>query len=235
MYPFTLGANIGTTITGILAALVASTADAMQVALAHFFFNIFGIIIWYPLPIMRRVPIRLAKGLGKATRWWRGFPVLYIAICFFAIPLILLGISALFQSGSKGLVVLGSIIVIFLGLGLLKFLYWWCRQDGRYKTEACFKERQYRKDVMKSIPDEWGPLKNDVEALKDHTGYVEPEEEENEEMEKHESAKKGRSTDHTDNNLDSSEENADHEGEEIEDTLLVDGSTKEDFEHSLQA
>jgi Na+/phosphate symporter len=29
--------------------LVAETSTAMQVALAHFFFNIFGIIIWYPV------------------------------------------------------------------------------------------------------------------------------------------------------------------------------------------
>ncbi len=35
MYPFTLGANIGTTITGIMAALVADTASALQVALCH--------------------------------------------------------------------------------------------------------------------------------------------------------------------------------------------------------
>jgi len=177
MYPFTLGANIGTTITSILAALVASTSDAMQVALAHFFFNIFGIIIWYPLPIMRRVPIRLAEGLGKATRWWKGFPLLYIAVAFFAIPLILLGISSLFTSGSKGLTVLGSILAIFCGLAVIKFLWWWVRQDGRYKTEACFKKRQKRKDVMTDIVKEWEPLKKDMEALKDHTGYVTPEEE----------------------------------------------------------
>jgi sodium-dependent phosphate cotransporter len=189
MYPFTLGANIGTTITGLLAAVVASTAAAMQVALAHFFFNIFGIIIWYPLPFMRRVPIHLARGLGKATRWWRGFPILYIAVCFFGIPLILLGISALFTSGSKGLVVLGAILCIVLGLGLVKFLYWWCRQDGRYKTEACFRKRQKRKDIYNEIVDEWEPLKDDVEALKDHTGYVAPDEEDEEQPLKEESLK----------------------------------------------
>jgi len=123
MYPFTLGANIGTTVTGILAAGVASTSDAMQVALAHFFFNVTGIIIFYPVPFMRRIPIAGAKGLGTATRWWRGFPVLYIAVAFFLIPLILLGISSLFTNSRAGAIAFGALIVIFLAFFLLKFLW----------------------------------------------------------------------------------------------------------------
>ena len=222
MYPFTLGANIGTTITGIMAALVASTADSMDVALAHFFFNIFGIIIWYPLPFMRRVPIRLAKSLGKATRWWRGFPIIYIAVCFFAIPLILLGISSLFTSGSKGLTVLGAILVIFLGLALVKFLYWWCRQNGRYKTEACFRKRQKRKDIMNNVVEEWEPLKDDIEALKDHTGYIAPDEEDEDvHKEVPDEVNNSKLTGHTDR-LDSS----DTSGEEMVDN--DDGDKAED-------
>jgi sodium-dependent phosphate cotransporter len=46
VYPFTLGSNIGTTITGILAALTANTPkelrNSLQIALCHTFFNIFG-------------------------------------------------------------------------------------------------------------------------------------------------------------------------------------------------
>ena len=46
MYPFTLGSNIGTTITGIMAALTSTTAqelrNSLQIALCHTFFNIFG-------------------------------------------------------------------------------------------------------------------------------------------------------------------------------------------------
>jgi sodium-dependent phosphate cotransporter len=46
MFPLTLGANIGTTITGLLASMVSDSVDALQVALAHLFFNVSGIIIW---------------------------------------------------------------------------------------------------------------------------------------------------------------------------------------------
>jgi len=49
MFPLTLGANVGTTITGLLAALVSDKPEGMQIALCHLFFNIFGILIWYSL------------------------------------------------------------------------------------------------------------------------------------------------------------------------------------------
>jgi sodium-dependent phosphate cotransporter len=171
MFPFTLGANIGTTVTGILAAAVASTSDSMQVALAHLFFNLSGIIIWYPLPFMRRIPIAGAKILGTATRWWRGFPILYIAVAFFLIPLILFGISSLFNDTSKkGNVTFGSMIVVFVALGLAKFTWFWYKEDGAAITKARFEHWQKKKDVHREVVDEFRPLKEDVQKLKEHTG-----------------------------------------------------------------
>lgn len=171
MYPLTLGANIGTTITSIMAALVSSTSTAMQVALAHLMFNIFGICIWYPIPFMRRIPLTMARALGKATRWWKGFPFLYIGTVFVLIPLILLGLSSLFVAKSKSLVTLGVLLLIILVLVSAKFGYWWFKKDGRAKTEANFKRRQFKRDVMTAIIDEWNPLVDDVKNLKNHTGY----------------------------------------------------------------
>ncbi|KAL7447677.1 hypothetical protein ACHAXS_000061, partial [Conticribra weissflogii] len=95
MLPLTLGANIGTTVTGLLAALVSDNVHALQVALCHLFFNISGIVIWYPLPFMRKVPLNGARALGRATRRSRFIPPIYIIIVFFVIPLLLLGLSAL--------------------------------------------------------------------------------------------------------------------------------------------
>jgi sodium-dependent phosphate cotransporter len=65
MYPLTLGANIGTTFTAILASLAIAGDGferSMQVALCHFFFNIIGVMVWYPIPAMRKIPVTLAKG-----------------------------------------------------------------------------------------------------------------------------------------------------------------------------
>ncbi|CAC5385630.1 SLC34A [Mytilus coruscus] len=74
MFPLTLGTNIGTCITGILAAL-ASPAKAipyaLQIALCHLFLNISGTLLFYPLPITRKAPINLAKKLRNITAKYR--------------------------------------------------------------------------------------------------------------------------------------------------------------------
>lgn len=95
MYPLTLGSNIGTTTTAILAALASDNevlALTLQVALAHFFFNISGILLYYPIPFMR-IPIPAAKFLGDTTAQYRWFAVLYLLTVFFGIPGIMLGFS----------------------------------------------------------------------------------------------------------------------------------------------
>jgi len=96
MFPLTLGANIGTTVTAILAAL-ASDVDklhiTLQVALCHLFFNIIGILIWYPVPKVRNVPIDLAKGLGNTTAKYRWFALVYLFLMFFILPAGVFGLS----------------------------------------------------------------------------------------------------------------------------------------------
>ncbi|XP_067418643.1 sodium-dependent phosphate transport protein 2B [Emydura macquarii macquarii] len=94
-YPLTLGSNIGTTTTAILAALASPGSTlkySLQIALCHFFFNISGILLWYPIPFTR-IPIRLAKSLGNITAKYRWFAIFYLIICFFLIPLAVFGLS----------------------------------------------------------------------------------------------------------------------------------------------
>ncbi|XP_048852629.1 sodium-dependent phosphate transport protein 2B-like [Brienomyrus brachyistius] len=94
-YPLSLGANIGTTTTAILAALagpVGTLSNSLQIALVHLFFNVSGIVLWYTLPFMR-FPIRLAKALGSCTAKYRWFAVLYIFVCFVLFPLVVFGLS----------------------------------------------------------------------------------------------------------------------------------------------
>jgi len=62
IYPYTLGANLGTTITAILASFSTGSPAAVTVALAHLAFNIMGIAIFYPLGA---APIWLATKAGK--------------------------------------------------------------------------------------------------------------------------------------------------------------------------
>ena len=62
VFPYTLGANVGTTITAILASLATGNPAAVTVALAHLTFNLFAIAIYYPL---KAIPLWLATNWGR--------------------------------------------------------------------------------------------------------------------------------------------------------------------------
>ncbi len=92
LYPFTLGANLGTTVTALLASLTLNVT-AMVAAFAHLFFNIFGIIIIYLNPLLRDIPIKLAEWIADASLKNKLIPVLYLATFFFLLPLIIIFIG----------------------------------------------------------------------------------------------------------------------------------------------
>jgi sodium-dependent phosphate cotransporter len=85
IFPYTLGANVGTTITAMLASLVTGNIHAVQVAFAHSLFNLSGIAVWWPLS---RVPISLAEKFAGLAIKNRVIPFLYILVVFFVIPLV---------------------------------------------------------------------------------------------------------------------------------------------------
>lgn len=83
IFPYTLGANIGTTVTALLASLATGSPAAVTVAFVHLLFNVFGIIIIWP---MRAVPLYLARKLAELAIKSRLIPIFYIAVLFFVIP-----------------------------------------------------------------------------------------------------------------------------------------------------
>jgi sodium-dependent phosphate cotransporter len=76
IFPYTLGANVGTTITAILASLSTGSAAAVTVALAHLTFNLMGIALYYPLA---RLPIWLASSVGRVAARSRRNSIITIA------------------------------------------------------------------------------------------------------------------------------------------------------------
>jgi sodium-dependent phosphate cotransporter len=96
IYPYTLGANIGTTITAILAALGLGKAPAMACAMAHLLFNIYGTIVFWPLQF---IPISLAKGFAKIASQRRLVAVGYILLVFFVIPILAIVLIELWKRG----------------------------------------------------------------------------------------------------------------------------------------
>ncbi|MEZ5247630.1 MAG: Na/Pi symporter [Acidimicrobiales bacterium] len=88
IYPVTLGANVGTTITALLAALAAANANALTVGLVHTLFNVTAIIILYPVPKIRKIPIRLAQGLAEIAVARQALAIGYVVTVFIVIPLV---------------------------------------------------------------------------------------------------------------------------------------------------
>ncbi|MBN2246056.1 MAG: Na/Pi symporter [Candidatus Aminicenantes bacterium] len=90
IFPYTLGANVGTTVTAILAALMTGNLSAIIVAFSHLLFNLSGIIIWWPFKI---VPITLAQKFAFFSTRRKIIPLFYILIVFFIIPILVITIA----------------------------------------------------------------------------------------------------------------------------------------------
>lgn len=88
-FPFIIGANIGTTITALIASLF-TTEVAVSIALVHLLFNLFGVLVFLPFPSVRRIPIAVAAAFGRLTMHNRLFGFLYIILMFFIIPFLLI-------------------------------------------------------------------------------------------------------------------------------------------------
>lgn len=87
-YPITLGANLGTTVTALLAALAVDQIQGLQIALVHLLFNVVGTTLFYPVPALRRLPLRAARALADAALRRRTIVIGYILFLFYVVPLV---------------------------------------------------------------------------------------------------------------------------------------------------
>ncbi len=92
-FPVTLGANVGTTVTALLASVAADSSDALVIALAHVSFNVIGILIIYPWPRLRRIPIDLAERTARAAVRRRSVVATYVIGLFIVFPVVILVIA----------------------------------------------------------------------------------------------------------------------------------------------
>lgn len=98
VYPFTLGANIGTCITALLAATAVSGANsifALQIAMVHLVYNVLGVIFIYGIPILRKIPPLCAQALAEAAVKNKLYAIAYVVGVFFLIPALLILMSNL--------------------------------------------------------------------------------------------------------------------------------------------
>ena len=96
VFPYTMGANIGTTATALLASLGAFAAAApadqatallgLSLAFHHVLFNVIGVAFMWP---MRGVPIAIARRFARLAQANRVIPIIYIVTAFYVLPFVI--------------------------------------------------------------------------------------------------------------------------------------------------
>ncbi|OOF10660.1 sodium:phosphate symporter [Salinivibrio sp. PR5] len=89
VYPFTLGANIGTCITALLAATAVTgefAVFALQIALVHLCFNILATALIFGIPVLRELPLKGAEWLGHLAAKSKMAVLAYTTLVFVVVP-----------------------------------------------------------------------------------------------------------------------------------------------------
>ncbi|MCF2948526.1 Na/Pi symporter [Paraglaciecola aquimarina] len=99
IYPFTLGANIGTCVTAVLAAtaVTGNSEAALQIAFIHLTYNVLGVLFIYGTPFLRYIPVKCAQWMGRSAAENKLIALIYILTVFFIIPAICIIISNLIK------------------------------------------------------------------------------------------------------------------------------------------
>jgi sodium-dependent phosphate cotransporter len=92
IFPFIIGANVGTTITAIMAAMFKSDA-AISIAIAHLLFNAIGTLIFLPVGSIRNMVVKTADQFSILASRYRLIFFFYILITFFLVPFLLIYFS----------------------------------------------------------------------------------------------------------------------------------------------
>ncbi len=91
-FQFVLGANLGTTITALIAASFKSEA-AISLAIAHFMFNLVGVVLFLFVPFLSKLPTYFANALAALAVKYRWTAFVYILVVFFLLPFTLIYFS----------------------------------------------------------------------------------------------------------------------------------------------
>ncbi|XP_041364226.1 sodium-dependent phosphate transport protein 2B-like [Gigantopelta aegis] len=190
VFPLALGANIGTTATSILAALASDGAgiqNSLRIAFCHLFFNISGVLLWYTLPFMRKIPIGIAKTLGGVVAEYRWFAVVYVMFVFIVFPVTVLGLSV---AGWEVVVGVGcpvlAVVIFVVIVNVLqrkansclptRLRTWentglpvWLRSLQPYDEKIVSMQHRFRKAVGKKDNGKIKTMENDLEMRRDVT------------------------------------------------------------------
>ena len=71
--------------------------------MSHLFFNVFGACLWFVVPIMRNIPVGIAKFAARRTAKYRWWAVNYIIGFFFVFPILFFLLSLASSEAVTGL------------------------------------------------------------------------------------------------------------------------------------
>jgi solute carrier family 34 (sodium-dependent phosphate cotransporter) len=97
VYPVTLGANLGTTLTGLLAAFAVNGPYAkvgLQAAFVHLVYNVLAIIVIFVIPVLRPVPLWCAETLARVAVERKWVVALYLIAVFIVLPALVIILAA---------------------------------------------------------------------------------------------------------------------------------------------
>jgi solute carrier family 34 (sodium-dependent phosphate cotransporter) len=87
-YPITLGANVGTTVTALIASLAVTQPAGLTIALVHTLFNVTALALVFPVPVVREIPVRMAERFAGVAVEHPSLVAGYLLGLFLVIPLI---------------------------------------------------------------------------------------------------------------------------------------------------
>ncbi|RHZ90428.1 Na/Pi cotransporter family protein, partial [Cereibacter sphaeroides] len=93
IYPFTLGANIGTTLTALIASFAFEgelATIALTAGLVHFFYNVLAVSLIFGIPGLRYLPVRGAEWLATLATKRKIYAVAWVLGVFLVLPLTLI-------------------------------------------------------------------------------------------------------------------------------------------------
>jgi solute carrier family 34 (sodium-dependent phosphate cotransporter) len=99
LYPVTLGAGLGTTLTSVLAAFAVTGGSAkigLQAAFVHVLFNVFAILVIFVIPVLRPIPLRCAEAVANVATRHKWFAGVYIVGLFLLLPALIIALYAIF-------------------------------------------------------------------------------------------------------------------------------------------
>jgi len=86
-YPITIGANVGTTITALIASLAVLRPEGLAIALVHTLFNLTALAVIFPIRRIRLIPVRLAEGIATIATRNHIVVFIYVVGLFLVLPL----------------------------------------------------------------------------------------------------------------------------------------------------